>query len=95
MNSYFAKTLFGFSSMMGVYGFSRGYRSLDHNGREPLSMDKVTHGFLNGLLYTAPIFNIIYVSRLINRIEIEYLDLNRDNYKSEYREIVGDCMDTI
>jgi len=95
MRSYLGKAFIGFSSMMGVYGFSRGYRSRDFSGKEPLTIDKFTHAFVNGLLYTVPPFNVVYISRFLNRIEIEYFDLNRDEYKSEYRETVGNCSDTI
>lgn len=94
MNNAIFKTLVTTSGVMGVYGFSRGYRANDRN-YERLTMDRINNGFLNGILYSTPFFNIIHLSRLLNRLEVQYLGLDPDEYKSEYTEITGVCKDTI
>lgn len=95
MTSYFAKALAGFCSTMSVYGFSRGYRAQVVNNKENLTSDKIANATVNSLFYTIPIMNIGPTLRLINRLEIEHKKLQKDDYKDNYREIVGECMDTI
>jgi hypothetical protein len=92
MSSIFFRTLVGSSSVMGAYGFSRGYRSND--GSPTLTMDRINNGFLNGVLYCTPVFNVVHLSRLLNRLEVDYLGLDPNLYKSQYREVTGECMDT-
>lgn len=95
MNNVFFKSLITTSGVMGVYGFSRGYRSNDIAGQPRLTMDRINNGFLNGVLYCTPLFNVVHFSRLLNRLEVEYLDLDPEMYKNEYREITGVCKDII
>lgn len=91
-----ATKLYGtFCVGMGVYGFSRGYRSRVINEKERLISDKLTNAAFNGLFYAAPIANIGPTLRLINRLEIEHKGLNMNDYKDNYREFVGDCEETI
>lgn len=86
----FARLLTTFCTGMGVYGFSRGYRS-EIDGRSKLTMDKISSSILNGMLYSIPIFNMYHFSRLLNRIEIEHKNLDPEKFKSEYKEIDGEC----
>jgi hypothetical protein len=80
---------------MGLYGFTRGYRSFNSKDKERLTSDKITNAIFNALFYAAPIANIGPTIRLINRLEIEHKGLNMNDYKDNYREFVGDCEETI
>lgn len=92
--SVFSKGLITYCSTIGAYGFYRGFRSKERGEEHRLLMDRFTTGFANGLMYSAPFFNFVYISRLMNRLEIEYRELNPQDYTSEYKEINGYCMDT-
>jgi hypothetical protein len=95
MSSYFGKALIGFCSTMSVYGFSRGYRAEIVKNKESLTSDKIANATVNSLLYTIPGMNFGPTLRLINRLEIEHKGLHKNDYSDNYREFVGDCMDTI
>jgi hypothetical protein len=96
MSSYFGKVLVGFCSTMSVYGFTRGYRAQEGKIiKESLTSDKIANATINSLFYAMPIMNIGPTLRLINRLEIEHKRLHKDDYKDNYREFVGECMDTI
>jgi hypothetical protein len=91
-----ATKLYGsFCVGMGVYGFTRGYRAQISGSKENLTSDKITNATFNSLFYTLPIANIGPTLRLINRLEIEHKQLDKNDYKDNYREIVGECHDTI
>lgn len=79
----FAKTYYIFSGCMGVYGFSRGWRCKDNT----LYADKAFMGILNGISYAAPIYNIFPLMRTCNRIQIEYQNLDKNKYETQYTEI--------
>jgi hypothetical protein len=79
---------------MGMYGFSRGYRSENNDDRHTLIIDKVSSSIVNGLLYSVPIYNLYYFSKLLNRLEIEYKNLDKEDFCIEYREINGVCKST-
>lgn len=83
-----------FCVSMGLYGSYRGYRAKHQGEDNRLTIDKFTLGFVNGIIYAAPIVNIWPTVKLLNRMEIEYKQLNKDLYKSNYEEIVGVCEDT-
>jgi len=93
--SFIGKTYFTFCASMGVYGFTRGYRSTIHKDREALTAEKCVIGFINGICYVAPILNIGPTFRLLNRLEIEYKNLDKEQHKSNYEEYMGICKDTI
>ena len=93
--SFLGKAYATFCSGMGVYGFTRGYRSNIHTNKEPLTAEKCVSGLLNGICYGAPIFNVGPMFRLLNRLEIEHKNLNKDEHKSNYQEFMGVCNDTI
>ena len=96
----FSRSLTTFCTCMGMYGFSRGYRSEQFDGRHKmitrhkLTTDRITTSVLNGMLYSVPIFNLYYVSKLLNRLEIEHRNLDPKEFPSEYREIDGECKST-
>jgi hypothetical protein len=54
----------------------------------------MTISLLNGVFYSIPIMNTTYLASLLNRIEIENRKLNKENYKQNYSEISGYCLDT-
>lgn len=93
--SFIGKTYFTFCSGMGIYGFTRGYRSNIHKDREALTAEKCINGIVNGICYAAPILNMGPTFRLLNRLEIEYKNLNKEEHKSNYEEFMGMCNDTI
>lgn len=93
--SFLGKTYIAFCSGMGIYGFTRGYRSNIREDKENLTAEKCLSGILNGICYAVPIANIGPTFRLINRLEIEYKNLNKEEHKSNYEEFIGICKDTI
>jgi hypothetical protein len=89
----FSRLYGGFCVSMGLYGFTRGFRSETESKR--LITDKLAAGFFNSLMYSAPIVNLWPLTRLVNRLEIDYNDLEKKQYQDSFRELVGDCYDTI
>lgn len=92
--TFFNKLYPTFCVGMGLYGSHRGYRSKSHGEDNRLTIDKMTLGFINGIIYAAPIVNIWPTVKLLNRMEIEYKQLDKHLYKSNYEEVVGVCEDT-
>jgi len=103
-----SKLFWGFNLSMGVYGAHRGYRSQRETLRKdgdytylytdprPLTGDKITSAFVNGCFYSLPIFNLLMVHKLVNRLEIQKRGLKKDDYQENYSEsFVGYCYDTI
>lgn len=93
--SFVGKTYATFCVGMGIYGFTRGYRSNIYKDRESLTAEKYVSGLVNGICYAAPILNIGPTFRLLNRLEIETKNLNKEQHKSNYEEFMGICNDTI
>lgn len=93
--TFLSKVYLTFCTGMGIYGFTRGYRSETHKDRESLTAEKCGKGLINGICYGAPIINIGPTLRLLNRLEIDYKNLNKEQHKSEYEEFIGTCKDTI
>ena len=93
--SFLGKAYISFCTGMGVYGFTRGYRSNIHKDRESLTAEKCVSGLLNGICYGTPIFNIGPIFRLVNRLEIQHKSLNKEEHKSNYEEFMGICNETI
>lgn len=85
----------GFSFGMSAYGFSRGYRSNVRDNKNELTSEKLISGLLNGMYYGAPVINIGPTIKLINRLEIEINNLDKDTYKDNYQEFIGICKDTL
>lgn len=95
----FQRIYYSFCASMGLYGYTRGYRSTDDfNSKnekfERLTSDKIASGIINALYYATPIINTWPALRLINRIEIEYKDLDKNKYESSYTELTGKCDET-
>ena len=86
---------------IGLYGFTRGYRSIpyevkyDTTGQRVLLTQKISNGLMNGLIYCTPILNIPMVMSCINRIEIKARGLEPNKYVSSYQEWTGMCYDTL
>lgn len=93
-NKMFSRSLTTFCTCMGIYGFSRGYRSEQFDGSCRLTTDKISSSIFNGMLYSIPVYNLLHFSRLLNRLEIEHKNLDKEKYKSEYKEINGECKST-
>jgi|Laugrespbdmm15sd_2_1035082.scaffolds.fasta_scaffold148235_1 hypothetical protein len=89
-----SRLLTTFCTCMGMYGFSRGYRSEQNLHRHKLIVDKVSSSIVNGLLYSVPIYNLYHFSKLLNRLEIEYKNLDPEKFEIEYTEINGVCKST-
>ena len=97
----------GVQMMMGVYGFTRGYRSKPYSQymyktekdkleKERLITTKVINGLGNGFMYSLPIWNIPMVLNLCERIEIEMKGYNKEEYVKSYVEwFDGKCDETI
>ena len=90
-----SKKYFTFCTGMGIYGFTRGYRADIVKNQQTLTLDKCLCGFMNSFFYTAPIFNIFQVFKLVNRVEIYFKNLNKDEYEYNYQEFIGICKDTV
>ena len=82
----------GFTFGMTAYGFNRGYRCEEF--KNSLYTDKIFAGIINSTMYTAPGINLFPLYNLINRIEIDYRNLDKDKHSDNYRELVGKCYDT-
>lgn len=101
------KTITRFHIGMGVYGFTRGFRSnYDHSisrvitqdtsQRNLLLSERFLEGFINSTIYLAPVWNIYPLFCLSNRIEISIRGLKKDDYKDYYKEpFSGYCFDTL
>lgn len=81
------------SGCFGIYGFSRQYRI--EKKEKSLYTDKIGKSFINSVFYIAPIINIYQIIKLVNRIEIKYNTLDKNNYKIEYTEFSGVLFETI
>jgi len=102
-----SRLFIGVQTMMGVYGFTRGYRSKPYNQykfksdkdkleNELLLTTKCINGLLNGWMYSMPILNIPMILNLCDRIEIEMKGYNKEEYVKSYVEwIDGKCDDTL
>lgn len=92
-----------FTFGMASYGFSRGYRANNNiEYRYPdkkiyLTSEKCVNGIMNSIFYAIPILNMGPLFRLINRLEIDYYKLDKENYIKNYQELAGICIckDTI
>jgi hypothetical protein len=101
------RLLIGVQMAMGVYGFSRGYRSKPYSKymtktendkveNKLLLTTKVLNGFFNGVMYSLPIWNIPMVLNLFDRVEIEMKGYNKEEYVKSYLEwFDGKCDDTL
>ena len=47
---------------------------------------RVTMGMINGFIYSLPGWNIVYLSQLTNRVEIEWMGLSPADYPDAYHE---------
>ena len=95
---------------MALYGFTRGYRAEYNKPNVLLSSGslasptscprllshRLTAGMVNGFIYGLPGWNIIYLSQLTNRLEIEWRGLSPADYPEAYHEEGGGwCLDVI
>lgn len=92
------KTFMVVNTSLGVYGFSRGYRAETKYDRESkydkLISERLLNGGLNSIFYMIPPWNVYYVTKMLNRVEIENKKLDKELYKKEYEEVVGECEHT-
>lgn len=96
MNNKLYSLSLKFHGVMGIYGFTRGYRSHDKlNTREKLIGEKLLDGVRNGYMYCVPIYNFRWIYSSINRLEVKYRDLDKHIYEENYNEMTGICNDTI
>jgi hypothetical protein len=90
--SIFSRAYTGFTLGMTAYGFNRGYRCEEY--KDALYLEKILAGVVNSTMYTAPGVNLFAFSKLINRIEIEYRNLDKTKHSDNYKELVGQCNHT-
>lgn len=103
----FYKALTRFHIGMGIYGFTRGFRSdyensfsrfitRDKSQRKLLLSERVFDGVANSMIYVAPLWNIYFLYCLLYRVEISIRGLKKDDYYYYYKEPVsGYCFDTL
>jgi hypothetical protein len=102
------KIIFRTHLLIGLYGFTRGYRSIpyevkyDTTGKRVtvynnnvLVTQKITNGVMNGFMYCMPMWNIPMVMNGMNRVEIKVRGLEADKYLSSYQEWSGMCYTTL
>lgn len=79
--------------LFGTYGFSREYRVKVENR---FFTEKISVSILNGIFYMIPPYNIYYLAKLLNRLEIEKKKWNKIDYKDQYTEFLGNpCYSTL
>jgi hypothetical protein len=79
--------------LFGTYGFSREYRAKVENR---FFTEKIGISTLNGIFYTVPPYNIYYLSKLLNRLEIKKRKWDTTDHKDQYTEFFGNiCYSTI
>ncbi len=92
------------SGIIGVYGFTRGFRATYHFDRNEkryvqstyLLGDRIVYAAMNGIMYTLPGWNIIALIRMMNRIEIYINDLDKTTFSFNYVEpFERACLETI
>lgn len=88
----YTKIYKGICLSMGGWGFSRGYRSNDNT--KTLTSEKLFISSTNAIMYATPIINFIPLIKLVDRMEIKYKNLDKENFKSSYKEFSGVCYDT-
>lgn len=71
------------------YGFVRCMRSNDENIKNELITDKISLSFMNSLMYANPTTSLIYVHKLVGRIEIKLTNRDPLEYKYYYQEFPG------
>lgn len=74
------------------YGFSRGYRCQEYK-QEHHSV-KISAGIVNSTAYVVPVLNFYPIWNLMNRITVNYFNLDQNKHKDNYKELVGICYDT-
>lgn len=96
MSSKSSKIIFNIHMIMGMYGFTRGYRSHDKiNKNERLIAENVSNGLINGYFYCLPLYNFKWIYTFLNRVEVKYRNLDKKMYEKNYEEMYGICDDTI
>jgi hypothetical protein len=87
------KIFYTVNILFGTYGFSREYRSKAENR---FFTEKLSMSVLNGIIYMVPPYNIYYLYKLLNRLEIEKRKWNTLDYKDQYTEFLGNiCYSTL
>jgi|UniRef100_A0A6C0ALU2 hypothetical protein len=84
------------NTSFGIYGFSRGYRGTsEYDNNTRLTTQKIFNGTISGIFYMIPPWNLYFIKKLLNRIEIKYRNLDKNLYNYEYDDLTGECKDTI
>lgn len=90
---------FRFSLGMGLYGFTRGVRVQNkpslHEKVPLLIGDRLVNGLCAMCVYALPGWNIYMLSRLMNRVEIDYKGWDPEHFPDEYEEGIGYCKDVL
>lgn len=97
ISSQITKAFWRFNIGMGIYGFTRGFRSdFERSPRKLLFTERLLGSLANSTIYFLPVYNIYQLYRIINRLEIYSRGLNKEEYKSAYEEpFSGICKDTL
>ena len=77
----------------GVYGFSREFRSKNLY-TERFFTEKIFVSSLNGMLYLTPPYNIYFLTKLLNRLEIQSKTMDKKLHEDEYTEFFGNTCDS-
>lgn len=95
VNKFLFKSFIVANTSFGIYGFSRGYRGTrEYDNNTRLTSQKILNGTISGIFYMIPPWNLYYITKLLNRIEIKYRNLDKSLYNSEYDDLTGECKDT-
>lgn len=79
--------------LFSAYGFSREYRAKVENR---FFTERVGISILNGIFYIVPPYNIYFLAKLLNRLEIEKRDLKMTDHVGQYTEFFGNpCYSTL
>ena len=88
------KSLYTLYFSFGIYGFSREFRSVKNDYPNRLYTDKFFCSTINGIMYLIPPYNIYYLAKLFNRLEIQNKSLNKLDYRDQYTEVFGNKCDS-
>lgn len=97
MTELFYKNFWRFHIGMGIYGFTRGFRSeYEKSPRKILFSERIVGSVANSCMYFTPIWNLHHLYRLFNRVEILIRGLDKEEYKINYEEpFSGNCFHTL
>ena len=89
-----AKLYFKFCAGMGVYGFSRTWRSDSDSDSDSLNVEKFVSSVVNGIAYASPGPYQLYALYCLSK-RIGYMsNASKETYIDAFKEIGGYCYST-